>query len=43
MDIKILNFLEKITDEEMNILSGKKNLIKSLYTDDEDFCSSRCE
>lgn len=37
MDIKILNFLEKITDEEMNILSGKKNLIKSLYTDDEDF------
>lgn len=37
MDIKILSFLENITDEERNILSGKKSLAKYLYTDEEDF------
>lgn len=36
MDVRILEFLEKITDEEKDILSGKK-LEKKLYTNKKDF------
>lgn len=36
IDSRILNFLEQITDEEKEILSGKK-INNSLYTNDEDF------
>ena len=37
MNSEILKFLEKITDEEKEILAGKKTLKKDIYTNKKEF------